>query len=174
MRVINQLLKRFRLCIRREDGGALAELAILVPFLVVMLAAVSELGRFFQQYTTLAKATRTASRYLSNHKLDATEIGRARSLVVCGKLACADDDPPLLPGLSAGNVCLESVGSPKVTSVTVRIPRTGSDCTPMTGADAAAPYTFSPIFKIDALLNNSSLSLALPLAPSTTMYYMID
>ena len=171
MRVINQLLKRFRLCLRREDGGALAELAILVPFLVIMLAAVSELGRFFQQYTTLAKATRTASRYLSNHKLDATELGRARSLVVCGKLACTGADAPLLPGLTAGNVCIESTGSPKVTSVTVRIPRTNSDCT---GADAAVPYTFSPIFKVDALLNNSSLSLALPLAPSTTMYYMID
>ena len=171
MKVIDRLLKRF---LRREDGGALAELAILVPFLVIMLAAVSEVGRFFQQYTTLAKATRTAARYLSNHKLDATEVGRAQDLVKCGKLACAPDDTPLLPGLSRSNVCIESTGSPKVTSVTVKIPRTGGDCTPMAGTVAGTPYTFSPIFKIDALLNNSSLSLALPLAPSTTMYYMID
>jgi len=171
MRVIDRLLRRF---LHREDGGALAELAILVPFLVIMLAAVSEVGRFFQQYSTLAKATRTAARYLSNHKLDATEVGRAQSLVVCGKLACGGSDRSLLPGLTAGNVCIESVGSPKVTSVTVKIPRNGADCTPMAGTVAGAPYTFSPIFKVDVLLNNSSLSLALPLAPSTTMYYMID
>src|SRR4051812_45034982 len=89
MRAINKALNRL---LRREDGGALAELAILVPFLALMLAAVSEFGRFFEQYTTLSKATRTASRYLSNHKLDAAEVGRAQSLVVCGKLACADAD----------------------------------------------------------------------------------
>ena len=167
MRVSNQLLKRFRLCLRREDGGALAELAILVPFLVIMLAAVSELGRFFQQYTTLAKATRTASRYLSNHKLDATEVGRAQSLVVCGKLACGGSDRSLLPGLTAGNVCIESVGSPKVTSVTVKIPRNGADCTPMiqreTGGNLSellekVAYTIRERFRIMEDLKTMTLS----------------
>lgn len=171
MRAINKALNRL---LRREDGGALAELAILVPFLALMLAAVSEFGRFFQQYTTLSKATRTASRYLSNHKLDATEVARAQSLVVCGKLACAAGDRSLLPNLTASNVCIESTGSPKVTSVTVKIPRTDADCTPMAGTSSAVPYTYSPIFNIGALLNQPGFSLALPLAPSTTMYYMID
>jgi Flp pilus assembly protein TadG len=170
MKAINKVLNRL---LRREDGGALAELAILVPFLALMLAAVSEFGRFFQQYTTLSKATRTASRYLSNHKLDATEIGRAQSLVVCGKLACAGDRT-LLPNLSVSNVCIESTGSPKVTSVTVKIPKTGADCSPMAGTSGATPYTYSPIFNIGALLNQPGFTLALPLYPSTTMYYMID
>jgi Flp pilus assembly protein TadG len=57
---------RIRQWFRKEDGGALAEFAIMV-FLVLMLAGVSEFGRYFQNYTTLAKATRNASRYLSNH-----------------------------------------------------------------------------------------------------------
>lgn len=171
MKVINRILNRL---LRREDGGALAELAILVPFLALMLAAVSEFGRFFQQYTTLAKATRTAARYLSNHQLDSTEIGRAQSLVECGKLACTGGDRKLLPNLSSANVCIESTGSPKVTSVTVKIPRTNADCTPMAGANNAVPYTYSPMFNIGALLNQPGFSLALPLAPSTTMYYMID
>lgn len=169
---------RFTAEVRRwlqiEDGGALAELAILVPFLAVMLAGVCEFGRFFNNYTTLAKATRTASRYLSNHKLNATEIVRAKSLVVCGKLECLAGDRPLVSGFTAANVCLESAGSPKVTSVTVRIPRTAGECTPMTGATAADPFVYQPIFNIGALLNNPSLSLSLPIAPSTTMYYMID
>lgn len=171
MKAINKILNRL---LRREDGGALAELAILVPFLALMLAAVSEFGRFFQQYSTLSKATRSASRYLSNHKLDATEIGRAQSLVVCGKLACTGGDRTLLPNLSTSNVCIESTGSPKILTVTVKIPRTNADCTPTTGAPNASPYTYTPIFNIGALLHQPGFSLALPLAPGTTMYYMID
>jgi hypothetical protein len=159
---------------RKDEGGALAELAIMVPFLVLMLAGVAEFGRYFQNYNTLAKATRNASRYLSNHQLDSTEQARAVNLVVCGKLVCAGGDPPLVTGFSASNVCLESAGTPKVASVTVKIPYTAADCTPMTGAAAATPYTYTPIFDIGALLGVPSFSMALPIAPSTTMYYMIE
>lgn len=166
--------KRIKELLRREDGGALAELAILVPFLAVMLAAVCEVGRFFQNYTTLAKATRTASRYLSNHALNSTEIQRANNLAYCGKLICGVADKPLVNGLLSTNICIETTGSPKVTSVTVRIPRPTSPCNPITGAPAATPYTFRPVFDIGALLNNPSFSMALPIAPSTTMYYMIN
>ena len=164
--------------LRREDGGALAELAILIPFLAVMLAGVCEFGRYFQNYTTLSKATRTASRYLSNHELNATEIGRAQNLMVCGKLTCAAGDRSVVPGFNAANVCiertLESPSSPKVINVTVKVPRTSGDCNPMPGAGAATPFVYTPIFNIGALLNNPSLSLALPISPGTTMYYMID
>jgi len=166
--------KTIRRLLRREDGGALAELAILVPFLAVMLAAVCEIGRFFQNYTTLSKATRTASRYLSNHAINDTEVGRANNLAYCGKLICAVGDPPLVNGLELDNICIETNGSPKVTSVTVRIPRDTSPCNPVAGAPAAKPYVFKPIFDIGALLNNASVSMKLPIAPSTTMYYMID
>ena len=167
------LIKRVQQLIQREDGGALAELAILVPFLAVMLAGVCEFGRYFQNYNTLAKATRTASRYLSNHKLTTAEIDRAQSLVACGKLVCTDADRPLLPNLSKGNVCVESTGSPKVLTVTVRIPRPDMACSPTANAPDASPYTFQPIFNVGALLG-SSLDLHLPIAPSVTMYYMID
>ena len=167
---------RFHQWLRREDGGALAELAILVPFLAVMLAGVCEFGRYFQNYTTLSKATRTASRYLSSRTLDVNEIGRAKSLMVCGKLTCGVGDRALVSGFSAGNVCIETTTEPastKVKTVTVRVPRTG-DCAPIAGAGAATPFVYSPIFNIGALLNNPSLSLALPLAPGTTMYYMVE
>jgi hypothetical protein len=171
-------ITRIKQWLRREDGGALAELAILIPFLAVMLAGVCEFGRYFQNYTTLAKATRTASRYLSNHERNATEIGRAQNLMVCGKLSCAGGDRKVVAGFSSANVCiertLESAGSPKVTKVTVRIPRTSGECDPMPGAGAAEPFVYTPIFNIGGLLNNPSLSLALPIAPGTTMYYMID
>lgn len=166
-------IKRLNDLLRREDGGALAELAILVPFLAVMLGGVCEFGRYFQNYNTVAKATRTASRYLSNHPLTTQEIGRAQSLVVCGKLACTDADKPLITGLSAANVCVETTGSPKVLTVTVRIPRDTTPCAPTAGAGGAAPLTYAPIFNVGALLG-TGLSLNLPIAPSTTMYYMIN
>lgn len=166
-------IKRINDLLRREDGGALAELAILVPFLAVMLAGVCEFGRYFQNYNTVAKSTRTASRYLSNHPLTVDEIGKAKSLAVCGKLTCGPSDKPLITGLSAGNICVETAGSPKVLSVTVRIPRDTTPCTPTTGAGGAAPLTYAPIFNVGALLG-TGLSLNLPIAPSTTMYYMIN
>src|SRR5215213_1180644 len=162
--------KRINLLLRREDGGALAELAIIVPFLAVMLAGVCEFGRYFQNYNTVAKATRDATRYLSNHPLTPDEIGKAKSLAVCGKLACTDADKPVITGLAAGNICVESTGSPKILSVTIRIPRS---TTPCTGAGGASPLTYAPIFNIGALLG-TGLSLNLPIAPSTTMYYTID
>lgn len=169
MRKHNQLLS----LVRREDGGALAELAILVPFLVVMLGCVAEFGRYFQNYTTLSKATRASARYLSNHELNALEIGRAQALVLCGKLTCAGNDPPLVSGFTSANICMESSGSPKILNVTVRIPRT-SDCNPMAGTTAGTPFTYRPIFNIGAILGTPSFSMALPIAPGTTMYYMID
>jgi len=152
---------------RQENGGALAEFTILVPFLVIMLAAVAEFGRFFETYTTLAKATRSSSRYLSNHTFTQAEQDKAKNLVVCGKLACGAER--LVPGIDATNVCIEyqySGGSPKPDTVTVSIPPAAGGC--------GAPYTYAPVFNIGALINSNTFTLALPISPSTTMYYMLD
>lgn len=150
---------------RNEAGGSLAELAILVPLLLVMLAAVSEFGRYFQTYTTLAKATRSATRYLSNHPLSDNEKTRAKNLVVCGRLTDCGADR-LVPGMSAAKVCIETTGSPKVETVTVRLPRTADE-------GCGAPHNYSPIFNIGALLH-TSFNFAPPIAPRTTMRYMLD
>lgn len=158
------LFHKLRCFIRHERGAAMAELAILVPILVLLLAAVSEFGRFFQQYTTVAKSTRTAARYLSNHPFPDNQ-NQARSLVVCGKLACNGNDS-LVPNLSTANVCIQSTGSPRIETVTISIPRAG-------GGGCGAPLPFRPLFDIGALLN-TSFSFRPAIAPSTTMYYMID
>ena len=150
---------------RREEGGTVAELAIIVPFLAVMLAGVTEFGRLFQSYTTLAKSTRTAARYLSNHPFDAANQTKAKNLAACGKMTCGANDQ-LLPGLVPGNVCIESTGDPQPVTVTVSIPRTGAGC--------GSPYTYQPIFDLAVLLHAPTFSLNLPLAPSTTMYYMLN
>ena len=159
--IIFHKLRRF---IRHDKGAALAELAILVPFLILMVAAVAEFGRFFQKYTTLSKATRTAARYLSNHPFPDSQ-DEATNLVVCGKLTCAGGDA-LMTGLSAANVCIQSTGVGKIETVTVSIPKAG-------GGGCGTPLNYQPIFNIGALLN-TGFTFTPSIAPSTTMYYMVD
>jgi hypothetical protein len=162
---VKTLLQKLRGFINQEGGASMAELAIMVPILILLLAAVADFGRFFQQYTTLAKSTRTAARYLSNHPFPENQAA-ARNLVVCGKLTCAGGDE-LVSGFSAANVCIESTGSPKIETVTVSIPRTG-------GAGACAqPFNYQPFFNIGALLN-TGFTFTPAISPSVTMYYMIE
>jgi hypothetical protein len=145
--------------VKSERGGALAELAILVPFLVVMLAAVTEIGRLFQTYTALSKSTRAAARYLSNNAYDTAHIDLTKNVAVCGQIDCTGLDP-VVPGLTADNIVVdpewpdpEGGGNP--TRITVSVQN----------------YTFQPIFNLGALINNNRL-MTLPASGSTTMYYM--
>ena len=153
--MIRQKLRRF---IRHEKGAALAELAILLPFLVLMLAAIAEFGRFFQTYTTLAKSTRSAARYLSNHPF-ATSQDQARNLAVCGQLSCAGVSS-LVPNLDASNICIQSTGSPKIETVTVSV------------GGCATAFNYRPIFNIGALLH-TGFTFTPEIRPSVTMYYML-
>ena len=154
MRRIKGLKSLFRFA-GNEHGGALAELAILVPFLLVMLAGVSEFGRYFETYTTLTKSTRAAARYASNGPWDTAHQNAAKALVVCGKIACAGGEE-YFQNLDVTDVSVTAVivgGKPETVTVSV------------TG------FNYAPIFDIGALLH-TSFSLALPVRPSITMYYM--
>ena len=165
------LISKLRRLVRCESGGTLAELAILVPFLVVMLGSVAELGRFFQTYTTLSKGTRTAARYLSNHQFNNLEKNRAKNLVVCGKLTCAGGDE-LVKGLTTANVCIQTTltASSTVETVTVMIPR--QESVTCEDGSTAAWFRFQPIFDIGALLNDDDFTLIYPIPPGTTMRYI--
>lgn len=140
---------------RNEKGGTIAELAILIPFLIIMIAAVSELGRLFQAYTSLSKSTRAAARYLSNVAYDDAQIAKAKNVAVCGKTNC-DGIEPVAKDLTADNIVVTAegdVGNP--TSVTISI----------------VNYNFQPLFNLGALLQADSFT-NLPIGSSTTMYYM--
>lgn len=158
MDLIIKITGRLHRFAKNDCVGTLAELAILIPFLVVMLAAVTELGRFFQAYTTVSKATRSAARYLSNHPFTDAEKDKAKNLVVCGKLTECADNERLVRGIEKEMVCIESTGAPVVETVTVRI------------GGCADPLVFEPIFNIGALLHNS-FSMDFPIRPGTTMYH---
>jgi Flp pilus assembly protein TadG len=143
---------------REETGGTIAELAILLPFLIVMVAAVTELGRYFQTYSTLSKSTRAASRYLSKVGYAEPYLTTAQNIAYCGKQDCAGVDP-VVTGLDYNDVELSAGysdppgGNPETVTVSIN------------------NYSFTPIFDVGALLGNS-LSMAMPVRPSTTMYYM--
>ena len=92
MSVCMRLKKQVSRLVRREKGGATVELAIVFPILLLFFVATAELGRLFYTYTTLAKATKTGARFLSNTRpLVSTNVDdlaalktQAASLVVCG------------------------------------------------------------------------------------------
>jgi Flp pilus assembly protein TadG len=159
-----------RYLLDNERGGTLAELAIILPVLVVMIAAVSEVGRYFQTYTTLSKATRSAARYLSNHQFNPAEKDRAKSLVLCGKLNCTGE-PALVKGLTVNNICIQTTMTAALTveTVTVSIPRQNTVCED--GATATR-LLHQPIFDIGALLQSNTFTFNYPISPATTMRYI--
>lgn len=146
--------------VRNESGGAIAELAILIPFLIVMVATVSELGRLFQTYTALSKSTRAAARYLSNHAYTNDEIAKAKNVAVCGKADCAGIDP-VVPNLTADNITVTP--NPEFAE--------GGGGNPTTVTISVVDYAFQPIFNLGALIGNDRF-MSLPASGSTTMYYM--
>lgn len=154
-----RITKRARHLAENESGGTIAELAILIPFLIVMVAAVAELGRFFQTYTTLSKATRASARYVSKVAYDGDIEARAKNVAVCGKIDCTGINP-VAANLTPTNVNVTAEFAP------------GGEGNPITVTVSIQNYTFQPLFNLGALLGNSTFSLALPIRPSTTMYYM--
>lgn len=144
--------------VRNEKGGALAELAILLPLLVAMMGVVTELGRLFQTYTDLSKATRVAARNISNVAYTSQNINYTKNVAVCGKIDCTGLTP-VVPSLTTDNV----VVTPEYAAC---------DCgNPIRVTVSIQNYNFQPIFNLGALIGNNRL-LALPASGSTTMYYM--
>jgi Flp pilus assembly pilin Flp len=157
MRKLRTLI-RIRRFATNERGGALVELAVLVPFLILMLAAVTELGRLFQTYNTLSKSTRAAARYLTTVTYTPQNVTNAKNVALCGKTICTGVDP-VVSGLEFTNIdvtpeykCAAPCGNPIRVTVFVQ------------------NYSFSPIFNLAGMFGAESLA-SLPVRPATTMYY---
>ena len=156
------VLNRFR---HDEQGVQLVEVAIVIPLLLMMFAAVGEFGRYFYEYTTLAKAARVGARLMAAKPVSSPNKDwqlAARRLVVYGNTAGTGS--PVLPGLTVNNVELvfeggtyeDGAGVPA--TVTVRI----------------INYTHAPIFDLGKLTKSKALSLNLDVKPSITMRYMLN
>lgn len=85
---------------RKQKGVALVEFALVLLPLVLMVFGITELGRAFYQYNTLAKSTRNAARYLTT-QAPGSGYGEATCLTVTGQQTCTLSDTPLAPGLTA-------------------------------------------------------------------------
>jgi len=102
----------------KQLGAAIVEITIVLPLLLLLLLAISELGRLFYTYNTLNKALQVGARYLS-----ATAIGglgsiefdtsgpdgnayQAVNLIIYGNVTAGSATQ--LPGLTASNIDITS------------------------------------------------------------------
>ena len=147
---------------RNERGVQLAELAIVLPLLMIMFAATAEFGRYFYAYSTLAKGTRVGARYLATACVKSYEDTNAKNIVVYGN--AAGTGTPILPGLDATHITI------------VRKDAAGNEVTagvPQTVTVKVAGLNFQPVFDLGGLMRNNGLSLNIALSPSVTMRYML-
>ncbi|MFN2452771.1 MAG: TadE/TadG family type IV pilus assembly protein [Pyrinomonadaceae bacterium] len=142
---------------RNERGTQLAELAIVLPVLLLLFGATAEFGRFFYQYTTLAKATRAATRYLVTADVSSIEDAYAKNIAVYGNKE--GTGAPVVSGLATGNVTITRAGGAPSVPQTVKVQITG--------------YKFQPYFDLAALTKTPALSLKIDVQPSVTMRYLL-
>ena len=156
-----EFLKKIAIFRRNESGVQLVELTIVLPIFLMLFAAVAEFGRYFYEYTTLAKSSRTAARYLATARTSGVDDLTAANLVVYGNEA--GSGAPLLSGLDIPNV---------------KISRHAADGTLMTGGVPATVTIEIIDFKHISLLKlgnltNSSASTEVDVKPSVTMRYLL-
>jgi len=147
-------LQRFA---RDERGLQLVEAAIVVPIFLMLFAATAEFGRYFYEYTTLAKAARAGSRYLSTAPVEPIEDTTAKNIVVYGNPAGTGS--PILPGLATTHVVITRQGG--VLSI------------PETTTVQIVGYQHQTIFNLGALTKSTGLSMNIAVKPSVTMRYLL-
>ena len=150
-------LSRFR---RDERGVQLLEVAIVVPILLVLFGAVAEFGRYFYEYTTVAKAARVGARYLASKSVTSTSgnyQAEAKNLVVYGNIA--GSGTPLLSGLTTSNVVVQYSG--------------GTAAVPDTVTVSITNFKHQPVFDLGKMLKKPSLSMNVDVKPSVTMRYLL-
>jgi Flp pilus assembly protein TadG len=163
-----RLLRRLRrrLGIRRlaqnERGVQLAELAIVLPILLILFAATAEFGRFFYEYTTLAKAARIGTRYLVTAKVSDYEQQQAKNLVVYGNKAGSGS--PLIEGLTTSNVVVtarDANGQVQTAGV------------PQTITVEISNFKHNSLVNLGGLIKSDTFTLNIDVKPSVTMRYLL-
>jgi Flp pilus assembly protein TadG len=150
------LIQKLSLFKRDERGLQLVELAIALPILILLFAAAAEFGRYFYEYTTLAKGSRVAARFLATARSNGDDDPCAKNLVVYGNLAGTGN--PIVTGLETSNVQITRVptGSSVPSTITIQI----------------INYQHTPLFDLGGL-TKSSATLDIDVKPSVTMRYLM-
>lgn len=156
-----QMLRRKTRLFTRDDRGLqLVELAIALPVMILLFGTVAEFGRYFQAYSTLAKGSRVAARYLATAPVDGSKDVAAKNLVVYGNLNGSGN--PIVNELDIENVKIkrsDAAGNPTAgcpTTITVYID----------------DFQHKPLFDLGKLMK-SSFTLAIDIKPSVTMRFLL-
>ena len=125
----------------KQNGVAIVEFALILPFLLILSMITTEFGRALYQYNTLTKSVRDAARYLSVQTPgDTTKYATAKNLAVYGNPA--GSGTPLALGLSTAQipdpVWTTLPTSPVINTVRVQIG--------FGAPGSATRYTFQPLF----------------------------
>ena len=142
---------------RDERGLQLVELAIVLPIFLLLFAATAEFGRYFYEYSTVAKGARLGARYLTSVSVNAGHDTTAKNLVVYGNTA--GTGTPILNGLTTANVVITRQG--------------GVPTLPQTVTVQIVNYKHLPVFDLGKMLNSNTLSLNVDVKPSVTMRFLL-
>lgn len=139
-----------------QRGAALVELALVIPFLLVMAMLVAEFGRAIYQYNTLTKSVRDAARYLTM-QTPGTHVTEAQNLVVYG--TTGSGTAALAPGLTTTMVSATwpttQLGlNPPIS--TVRVTITGYSFQSMWPSVFGLPFGTVPYSDISATMRSAS------------------
>lgn len=151
---------KIRELVRSERGTQLVELAIVLPVLLVLVAAAAEFGRFFYTYSTLTAAVRAGARHACKwQKNSSWTLPETRRLVVYGDVSDTSKGK-VLPDLQESHVQIQSNGPSvnNVDTVTVKI----------------VGYTYTPVFDLGRLTGIPSLSLNINMNASATMKQLFN
>ncbi|MGH9874036.1 MAG: TadE/TadG family type IV pilus assembly protein [Pyrinomonadaceae bacterium] len=144
--------------VRRDERGVqLVELAIVIPIFVMLFAATAEFGRYFYEYTTLAKASRAGARYLATSAVNTAEDTKAKNIIVFGNPAGTGS--PVLSDLTTANVLITRQGGVPILPETVTV--------------QISNFQHQPIFDLGKLTKITSLSMNVDVKPSVTMRYLL-
>jgi hypothetical protein len=103
---------------KNNRGVSTIEMSLVLILLLLMVFGITEVGRAFYQYNTLAKAIRDGARYIIKQSDLSGQSGNAKNLVVYGNTAGSGS--PLLKNLTPGNVEIVYMGIVPA-NITVRI-----------------------------------------------------
>lgn len=155
------LRNTIRKFVRCDSGTQMIEFALVFPMLLLLFAGTTELGRLFYQYTTLAKGTRAAARFLSTQQNVGTSTTAAKNIVLCGNAAgCGGSGQPaiMLPNLNVNNI----VVTPPATGVGVKY---------VTVEITGYNYQFL-VFNLNTMIRSNTFNV--PLSARTRMRYMVN
>jgi Flp pilus assembly protein TadG len=155
-----QLATRVRKFIRQEQGTQMLELAIALPFMLMLLGATAEFGRYFYTYSALTNAVRAGARHACKWERNASwTFPETSNMVVYGDFSDTSHGP-IVPGLSTSNVVVQANGPSvnNIDSVTVKI----------------VNYQYQPLLDLGKLTGIPSLTMKIDMNASATMHQLFN